>query len=47
MYITNIWGIFFSICVPIIITSLLTYYEGMEDGKNIEKNKRRRVKYYG
>lgn len=42
MYITNIWGIFFSVCIPIIMCTLLTYYEGIEEGKKI--NIKRRIK---
>ena len=33
MYIVNIWGIAFCFYVPMIIVTLLAYYEGREEGK--------------
>lgn len=33
MYITNIWGIFFSFIIPIIILGIGLYYAGIEEGK--------------
>lgn len=43
MYITNIWGIFFSVCIPIIMCTLLTYYAGIEEGRKNEYKKENKV----
>lgn len=42
MYITNIWGIFFTIYIPIIISIVLTYLVGKEEGKKINNQRRRK-----
>lgn len=42
MYITNIWGIFFMIYMPMIISIALAYLEGKEEGKKINNQRRRK-----
>ena len=33
MYITNIWGLFFMVYVPMIIATILAYLEGQAEGR--------------
>ena len=47
MYITNIWGIWFCLMLPAILTVLGVYLEGIEEGKRRQKlkiKKQRRTK---
>lgn len=33
MYVTNIWGILFCFYIPTILITIISYYEGREEGK--------------
>lgn len=44
MHITNLWGMFFSIVLPLTISIVLVHIEGVEEGKKIKNNTKRRIK---
>lgn len=44
MYIVNLWGMFFSIILPLVISIVLVHIEGVEEGKKIGNNTKRRIK---
>lgn len=41
---SNIWGMFFSIIFPLVISIVLVHIEGVEEGKKINENRKRRIK---
>lgn len=44
MIINNIWGMFFCIILPLVISIVLVHIEGVEEGKKIRNNTKRRIK---
>lgn len=41
---SNIWGMFFSIIFPLVISIVLVHIEGVEEGKKINESRKRRIK---
>ena len=40
MYITNIWGILFCFYIPTILITIISYYEGREEGRKYARTNR-------
>lgn len=44
MHIVNLWGMFFSIILPLAISIVLVHIEGVEEGKKIGNNTKKENK---